>query len=44
VVGYKARVVDQTVASRLARDTPMRASLRSGRLLPLLISRVAPPG
>jgi len=43
VVGYKARVVDQAVMSRLARDTPMRASLRSGRLLPLLISRAALP-
>jgi hypothetical protein len=38
VVGYKARRIDPTVASRLERDTPMRATLRSGRLLPLLIS------
>jgi hypothetical protein len=38
VVGYKGRTVDQSVASRLERDTPMRASLRGGRLLPLLIS------
>jgi hypothetical protein len=38
VVGYKTRRVDPTVASRLERDTPMRASLRSGKALPLLVS------
>ncbi len=38
VVGYKTRVVDPTVASRLERDTPMRATLRSGAELPLLIA------
>ena len=38
IVGYKTRVVDPTVAMRLERDTPMRAALRSGRELPLLIS------
>jgi hypothetical protein len=36
VVGYKSRRVDPTVA-KLARETPMRASLRSGKQLPLLI-------
>jgi hypothetical protein len=36
VVGYKARRVDPTVAT-LSRQTPMRASLRSGKQLPLLI-------
>ncbi|HEY7956547.1 MAG TPA: hypothetical protein VII38_14685 [Polyangia bacterium] len=39
-VGYKTRVVDPTVAARLERDIPMRATLRSGRELPLLISLV----
>ncbi|HEX2570309.1 MAG TPA: hypothetical protein VH877_12190 [Polyangia bacterium] len=38
VVGYKTRVVDPTVAMRLERETPMRAALRSGRELPLLIT------
>jgi hypothetical protein len=38
IVGYKTRSVDPTVASRLERDTPMRATLRAGRDLPLLIS------
>jgi hypothetical protein len=38
IVGYKTRVVDPTVAMRLERDTPMRAALRSGRELPLLIT------
>jgi hypothetical protein len=36
VVGYKSRRVDPTVAT-LSRETPMRASLRSGKQLPLLI-------
>ena len=39
VVGSKTRVVDQTVAV-LERTTPMRATLRSGREMPLLISPV----
>jgi len=38
VVGYKSRTVDQTVAARLARDTPFRATLKGGRNLPLLIA------
>jgi hypothetical protein len=38
VVGYKSRTVDPRVQSRLERDTPMRATLRTGRDLPLLIS------
>jgi hypothetical protein len=38
VLGYKARTVDPTMASRLERDTPYRASLRGGRVLPLLIA------
>ena len=41
IVGYKSRSVDPSVASRLPRDTPMRATLRSGKDLPLLISIVA---
>jgi hypothetical protein len=40
IVGYKTRVVDQTVAARLEREIPMRATLRSGRDLPLLLSPV----
>lgn len=38
IVGYKTRIVDPTVQMRLERDIPMRAALRSGRALPLLIS------
>jgi hypothetical protein len=38
VLGYKSRVVDPTVATRLPRDTPFRATLRSGKTLPLLIA------
>jgi hypothetical protein len=41
VVGYKSRQVDPTVAT-LSRETPMRASLRSGKQLPLLILPVRP--
>ena len=37
IVGYKTQSVDPTVAA-LPRETPMRATLRGGRLLPLLIS------
>jgi hypothetical protein len=40
MVGYKNRVVDVTVDNRLERDTPLRATLRSGRELPLIISPV----
>lgn len=38
IVGFKSRTVDPTVAMRLERDTPMRATLRAGRELPLIIS------
>jgi hypothetical protein len=38
IVGYKSRTVDPRVAMRLARDIPMRATLRAGRELPLLIT------
>ncbi|MDB4964575.1 MAG: hypothetical protein JWN44_264 [Myxococcales bacterium] len=38
VVGYKSRTVDLTVATRLERDTPYRATLRAGKSLPLLIA------
>ncbi|HEX2573497.1 MAG TPA: hypothetical protein VH877_28365 [Polyangia bacterium] len=38
LVGYKTRTVDINMADRLARDMPLRASLRSGKELPLLIS------
>jgi hypothetical protein len=41
VVGYKSRSVDPTVEARLARDTPIRTSLKGGRELPLLISPIA---
>ncbi|MEO6951754.1 MAG: hypothetical protein ABI321_08065 [Polyangia bacterium] len=40
VVGYKSRQVDPTMADRMFRDTPMRATLRAGRDLPLIVSRV----
>ena len=39
IVGWKARVVDMTAAT-LARETPMRAALRSGRALPLLVTPI----
>jgi hypothetical protein len=42
IVGYKTRSVDQTVAERLARDTPLRATLRGGRELPLLVAPARP--
>jgi hypothetical protein len=38
VVGYKSRTIDPTVATRLERETPFRATLRGGRNLPLLIA------
>ena len=38
VVGYKSRTIDPTIASRLERDTPFRATLRGGSNLPLLIA------
>lgn len=40
VVGYKSRQVDPTMADRMFRDTPMRATLRAGKDLPLIVSRV----
>jgi hypothetical protein len=40
-VGYKARKVDPTVADRMARETPMRATLRAGKDLPVIVSVVA---
>jgi hypothetical protein len=38
VLGYKSRTIDPSVADRLARDTPYRATLRGGQALPLLIA------
>ncbi len=38
IVGYKSRTVDPTVATRLERETPFRATLKGGRNLPLLIA------
>jgi hypothetical protein len=38
VLGYKSRMIDPTVATRLERDTPFRATLRGGKNLPLLIA------
>ncbi len=40
VVGYKTRTLDPTLADRAFRETPMRATLRSGTELPLLIAPV----
>ena len=37
IVGYKTQSVDPTVAV-MPRETPLRATLRSGKLLPLLVS------
>ena len=38
ILGYKSRTIDPTVATRLERDTPFRATLKGGRNLPLLIA------
>ncbi len=38
VLGYKSRTVDPSVATRLERDTPFRATLKGGRSLPLIIA------
>jgi hypothetical protein len=38
IVGYKSRTIDPTIATRLERDTPFRATLKGGRNLPLLIA------
>jgi hypothetical protein len=38
VLGYKSRVIDPTMADRMERDTPFRATLRGGPGLPLLIA------
>jgi hypothetical protein len=38
VIGWKTRVVDFTIEERLARETPMRNTLRGGGTLPLLVS------
>jgi hypothetical protein len=40
VVGHRSRAVDQTMPSRLARDTPFRAALQGSSTMPLLIARV----
>jgi hypothetical protein len=40
LVGYKTRSVDVTVQERLARETPLRATLRSGKELPLLVAPI----
>jgi hypothetical protein len=40
VVGYKTRSVDVTVSERLARETPLRATLRSGKDLPLIVAPI----
>ncbi len=37
ILGYKSRTIDPTVAMRMERDTPFRATLRGGAQLPLLI-------
>jgi hypothetical protein len=42
VVGYKNRVVDVSVEARLERDTPLRATLRAGRALPVILSPALP--
>ena len=39
-VGYKSRKVDPTVVDRMTRETPMRATLRAGKDLPLILSLV----
>jgi hypothetical protein len=38
VLGYKNRIVDASLSERLERDTPMRATVRGGAKLPLLIT------
>jgi hypothetical protein len=39
-VGYKSSTVDLMVSNRLERETPLRAGLRGGKLLPLTIAPV----
>lgn len=39
VVGYRARTVDPTMAARLPRETPIRATLQGASACPLLVSR-----
>lgn len=41
IVGYRSRVVDQSMAMRLPRDTPFRAALQGSEDLPLLIARAS---
>jgi hypothetical protein len=38
VVGYRCRVVDPSVTSRLERDTPYRAALQGSAAMPLLMA------
>ena len=38
ILGYKSRTIDPTVATRLERDTPFRATLKGGKSFPLLIA------
>jgi hypothetical protein len=38
ILGYKSRTIDPTVATRLERETPFRATLKGGHNLPLLIA------
>ncbi len=40
-VGYKSRKVDLSIVDRMARETPMRATLRGGKDLPLILSVVS---
>jgi hypothetical protein len=41
VVGYKSRKIDPTVVDRMARETPMRATLRAGKDFALILSVVS---
>ncbi|MBI2894172.1 MAG: hypothetical protein HYY06_11530 [Deltaproteobacteria bacterium] len=38
VLGHKSRVPDFTIEERLARETPMRTTLRGGSVLPLVVA------
>lgn len=40
LIGWKTRVPDFTIEERMARETPMRSTLRGGGSLPLLVSLV----
>ncbi len=43
-VGYKSRKIDPSIVERMARETPMRATLRAGKDLPVILSLMSRAG